>query len=492
MNSPQPLYIRQLEGSYAVVHLPLSVDPSILQPSTDELWSLTRSTIEYSLVCSETQLSRYTETQHQVDLGWHAFYLQGPIDFGTCGIIARLTTPLAAESIGCFVLSTFDSDVVMVKGHAAQKAIGAWAQANIFFEQSQPLAGGSQNVLQRQHALATSPVENQVFTADELLSLNRIAMQLAKRFVSCESEAFATAAALAALELPFSLRSKAKSFALDQRSSALLLKGFSINEATLMATPPSWDTPWEQPLIHQLEVTQALIASLFGEIFGWHTQENGRFFRHIIPHPADASEQLGSSSTVDLEWHNEEAIHPSRADWVVLMCYRNLERAGTTICPTSILDLEADTEAVLRTDRFIIVPDKSHRSDFNQSKHWQLSSEDFARIERMLGSPEPQPVLTGPSEFPYMRIDPAFMHGIDAEAVAALEAIKAEINRKLIDVVIEAGDFLIINNLRTVHGRRAYRPLYGPQQRWMRRVNVACDVNKAGQVITIGTPRRFI
>jgi len=110
----------------------------------------------------------------------------------------------------------------------------------------------------------------------------------------------------------------------------------------------------------------------------------------------------------------------------------------------------------------------------------------------MLGSPEPQPVLTGPSEFPYLRIDPAFMHGIDAEAVAALEAIKAEINRKLIDVVIEAGDFLIINNLRAVHGRRAYRPLYGPHQRWMRRVNVACDVNKAGQVITMGTPRRFI
>jgi len=148
---------------------------------------------------------------------------------------------------------------------------------------------------------------------------------------------FAAAASLAAEELPLTLRQKAKSFALDQNASALLLKGFRIDDATLMATPTSWDTPWEVAQIHLLEVTQALIASLFGEIFGWQTQENGRFFRHIIPHPADAVEQLGSSSAVDLQWHNEEAFHPARADWVVLMCYRNREQAIMTICPMSAI-----------------------------------------------------------------------------------------------------------------------------------------------------------
>jgi len=59
---------------------------------------------------------------------------------------------------------------------------------------------------------------------------------------------------------------------------------------------------------------------LFGEIFGWHTQENGRFFRHVIPNRKDEGEQLGSGSSVDLEWHNEESFNPPRADWIALKC----------------------------------------------------------------------------------------------------------------------------------------------------------------------------
>jgi Fe(II)/alpha-ketoglutarate-dependent arginine beta-hydroxylase len=345
-----------------------------------------------------------------------------------------------------------------------------------------------------QNESSAPAVDLRIFTAEELRGLNRIAAQLALRFNTCESPSFAAAASLAAEELPLTLRQKAKSFALDQNASALLLKGFRVDDATLMATPTSWDTPWEVAQIHRLEVIQALIASLFGEIFGWQTQENGRFFRHIIPNPADALEQLGSSSAVDLQWHNEEAFHPARADWIVLMCYRNLEHAVTTLCPMSAIQLDADVEAVLRSNRFIILPDKSHRSEFNQSKHWHLSREDFNRIERMLETPLPQPVLTGPSQAPFLRIDPEFMHALDGDrdAEAALATIKAAISAHLTDVTLAPGDFLIIDNLRAVHGRRAYTPLYGPQQRWMRRVNVARDLYKGGQNITFETPRRFI
>jgi len=121
-----------------------------------------------------------------------------------------------------------------------------------------------------------------------------------------------------------------------------------------------------------------------------------------------------------------------------------------------------------------------------------LSAEDFQRIEKMLTHPDPQPVLTGPSDDPFLRIDPAFMYAIDPEAEQALKEIKAEVDSKLVDVVLQPGEFLVIDNLRCVHGRRRYKPQYGAQKRWMRRVNIAVDLAKGGQNIWMGSRRRFL
>jgi len=56
---------------------------------------------------------------------------------------------------------------------------------------------------------------------------------------------------------------------------AEITRVFRFSQHTLFASTLDGARFISQPLIHQLEVTQALIASLFGEIFGWHTQENG-------------------------------------------------------------------------------------------------------------------------------------------------------------------------------------------------------------------------
>ena len=330
------------------------------------------------------------------------------------------------------------------------------------------------------------------FTQVELDALTDLSEELAGHFDSCESEEFANAVGQAALMLPLSLRQLAYDFRIGKEKRSLLLRGAKIDESTLMPTPDSWDHSWREPRILMLEIRHALVASLFGDIFGWHTQENGRFFRHVIPHPKDEAEQLGSGSSVDLEWHNEEAFHPARADSIALMCYRNLEQAVTTVCSASSLKLSDEAVKVLRQPRFVIVPDKSHRPDFNKSSQWQLSGEDFVRIEKMLTQPDPQPVLTGPADDPFLRIDPAFMYAIDPEAEQALKVIKAEVDSNLVDLVLQPGDFLVIDNLRCVHGRRRYKPQYGAHKRWMRRVNIAVDLAKGGQNIWVGSRRRFL
>jgi Fe(II)/alpha-ketoglutarate-dependent arginine beta-hydroxylase len=341
-------------------------------------------------------------------------------------------------------------------------------------------------------ASAESFIRMRPFTLQELTAIEGIATRLIKGINTVESEVFADDVALAAEELPLSLRLLARDFRVGHGPQVLWLKGLDIQEGDLMGTPESWDCSWTESRILALEVRHALVASLFGYIFGWHTQENGRFFRHIIPNRADEREQLGSSSAVDLEWHNEEAFHPSRADAILMMCYRNHERAETTVCPSATLELDPATVAILRQARFVILPDKSHRPDFNKSSQWQLAAADFQRIEAMLTDPAPQPILTGPMEAPYIRIDPAFMHAIDAESAAALETIKAEVGRKLHGIVLEPGDLLLVDNLRAVHGRRSYRPNYGPRQRWMRRVNLTADLAKGGQNLVAGSKRRFL
>lgn len=46
---------------------------------------------------------------------WRALKVAGPLDFSLTGVIAALAAPLAEANIPIFVLSTFDTDYVLVK-----------------------------------------------------------------------------------------------------------------------------------------------------------------------------------------------------------------------------------------------------------------------------------------------------------------------------------------------------------------------------------------
>jgi len=125
------LKLKLLPAAYSVVHLPLTTALTLSVPGPDELWSLTRSSLEYSLVCREDRLTGYESSGSRFDMGWTALYLQGPIPFNTTGVIARLTSPLGKSGIGCFVISTFDSDFILVKQADLAAATAAWHQADI-------------------------------------------------------------------------------------------------------------------------------------------------------------------------------------------------------------------------------------------------------------------------------------------------------------------------------------------------------------------------
>ena len=103
------------------------LDPdSPLPPATaGGFWSLTRTADEISVVLPEDQ----AQPGWKVEPGWRAFQVAGPLDFGLTGILASLARPLAEAGIPVFVLSTFDTDYLLVKEVRLERAKQALFQA---------------------------------------------------------------------------------------------------------------------------------------------------------------------------------------------------------------------------------------------------------------------------------------------------------------------------------------------------------------------------
>ncbi|WP_172982840.1 TauD/TfdA family dioxygenase [Roseovarius bejariae] len=300
--------------------------------------------------------------------------------------------------------------------------------------------------------------------------------ELVSQFDSVESSEAAFACELMAARLPQNLLGLLKLIASGEVPCGyLVVRGFDIDDAAIGPSPQHWDQPWDNRPYLREEFFQLLLSSAVGGVFGWRTQENGRFLRHIVPIESVKDEQLGGSSATTLMWHTEEAFHRGRADFFTLMCYRNREKATTNISCIDDFDLPPETVDILRQPRFIILPDKSHTPVENESEQWKLNADAFKLIQQMIDDSQPVPLIYGRRDMPMMCVDQAFVSALDGddEADAALNAMHAELDRVSVSLHLEPGEIVLLDNLRVAHGRSIYKPDYGPKHRWMRRVNIA-------------------
>ena len=84
------------------------------------VWSLTRTPDELSLVCPADDLP--PSVDRDVESPWRAFALEGPIPFDATGVLASLTAPLAAAGVPVFAISTWDTDLLLVRERDAERA----------------------------------------------------------------------------------------------------------------------------------------------------------------------------------------------------------------------------------------------------------------------------------------------------------------------------------------------------------------------------------
>ena len=103
------LRLRLIDGAYAVCRLPPGspVEP----PGEGGFFSLTRTADETSVVCRQ----RDAPAGAEVETGWSLLAVEGPLAFSEVGILAALAAPLAAAEVPIFVVSTFDTDYLMVR-----------------------------------------------------------------------------------------------------------------------------------------------------------------------------------------------------------------------------------------------------------------------------------------------------------------------------------------------------------------------------------------
>jgi hypothetical protein len=107
-----------IDGHYAIVRL--HADEAIPPWAHGNFVSITRTGHELSIVCNEGNVPDVV-----ADRGWRCLELAGPMPLDQTGVAAAFTRVLAGAGIALFVISTYDTDYVLVRDAALERAMAA-------------------------------------------------------------------------------------------------------------------------------------------------------------------------------------------------------------------------------------------------------------------------------------------------------------------------------------------------------------------------------
>lgn len=252
-------------------------------------------------------------------------------------------------------------------------------------------------------------------------------------------------------------------------SGVLLLRG--LDHGPLPATPSTPEHATTGSL--RPETLLLAVARRLGQPVGYRPELGGRVVQDIVPVRETASQQVSTSSDCDLMFHTETAFHPYRPRYLVLSCLRGDSAAQTTLASIHHLleFLDDRTVAIMREPRFRIAVDASFLG---------------GRTNR-LGPP--RPMLSGTTDEPTFVFDADLMVGVDTDADEVVRRVRDLIGEVHTGVVLAAGDVLVVDNDRAVHGRSRFSPRFDGTDRWLQRTFVVADLgpsaaDRVGRVIT--------
>jgi len=192
---------------------------------------------------------------------------------------------------------------------------------------------------------------------------------------------------------------------------------------------------------------------LRGHLVAYEAEGDGAFFQDVRPTQDMAREQVSSGSEVPLEIHTEQAFSDRRPDYLCLGCVRGDPCAITYL---------------LHVDRIVqhMSPDEL---SLLQQPMWRIGVDLSFRLQGVRDEVRgPVPILTVDMSGQWqLCFDQDLMRGITEEAEALRHKIVALYYAERQEVCLEAGDILLVDNRRAVHGRSAFRPRYDDTDRWL-------------------------
>ena len=228
--------------------------------------------------------------------------------------------------------------------------------------------------------------------------------------------------------------------------SVRVISGVSIGDVPKTPATPFTDKP--TPVADGSLIEQAI---KLGQPFGYLQEQGGRLIQNIVPVHKLEFDQISSSSKVELEMHTETAFHPYMPNYVLLLCMRGDITAETTysLLEDILENLDESVISTLKTDMFYMGIDQSFRTE----------SEPEVFIRRQILSDDEQRLV----------YDSVLMTPMTEDASIALSAVSSAIQKTKRSIVLNDGDLLIIDNYRTVHGRKPFQPRYDGTDRWLKR-----------------------
>jgi alpha-ketoglutarate-dependent taurine dioxygenase len=237
----------------------------------------------------------------------------------------------------------------------------------------------------------------------------------------------------------------------SHQSGALLLRDLPIGEIPDTPSDPTSLTIKDSVS----ERTLLAVATLLGEPIGYKSELGGRLVQNLVPTRTNHDRQTSTSSSVSLLFHTETAFHPYRPEYLILLCLRGDPDADTTLSSLREIwpHLSTQTQNVLFEPRFRTSIDESFLNG-RENRLGELMSVFRNR------------------ENPIMVFDEELMVGTDPEAHGALTELGVATRAIHGCVNLRAGDMLIIDNSRAVHGRSSYTPQFDGKDRWLQRTFV--------------------
>jgi Fe(II)/alpha-ketoglutarate-dependent arginine beta-hydroxylase len=330
-------------------------------------------------------------------------------------------------------------------------------------------------------------------TDTELQATKDLIDECLNRFKEFDDPLFLKDLPLNAYKLPFRLMSFLNEFkyAPPPEGYCVLSTGL-ISDNPLGPTPSHWELKTNNDTCQDALMFLCLCSTILGDIFGWETQQDGRVIHDILPIKRYENEQLGCGCREELTWHTEDAFNELRGDYLVMMCLRNNEKIPTTLSKPDYSKLTTRQRNILFEKHFIIRPDNSHKTNFASSERTKiLDDNDSVELIKMYSTtderdnnPEKVAVLFGNKADPCLRLDPYFMDvPDDPEIQDAFNAIIELVTESLVEVSLNQGEILIVDNYEVVHGRRPFKARYDGTDRWYKRINVIRDIRRCQEVM---------